>query len=293
MRYCTRCLSPSTRPNAKFDAHGVCIPCTYAEASQDVAYEERFRELKDIVNRLTRRRKYQEYDCIVGVSGGKDSTRQALWVREKLGLNPLLVCVAYPPKQVSQVGVDNLSNLISHGFDCIMLGPAPETRAGHIEATVVLEVVNPDLESVPHQPCPKLRRYPIRAFWNEIEGGSKPQGHLQLCETADTGQSLRAFDVVGGDEGPPVLVRPSWPTRRTASCRLQDGPALGLRPYPPGMPASYRHAKPPGKERLQQKISAVTHGQTASRSIRRGLRSTAPTGGWSVPVRPWRAGGPD
>jgi len=127
MRYCTRCLSPSTRPNAKFDAHGVCIPCTYAEASQDVAYEERFRELKDIVNRLTRRRKYQEYDCIVGVSGGKDSTRQALWVREKLGLNPLLVCVAYPPKQVSQVGVDNLSNLISHGFDCIMLGPAPET----------------------------------------------------------------------------------------------------------------------------------------------------------------------
>lgn len=127
MRYCVRCLSPSTRPNAKFDENGVCIPCTYAESSRQVAYEERFRELKAIVNRLTRRRKYQEYDCIVGVSGGKDSTRQALWVREKLGLHPLLVCVAYPPKQVSQVGVDNLSNLISHGFDCILLGPAPQT----------------------------------------------------------------------------------------------------------------------------------------------------------------------
>lgn len=92
-----------------------------------MAYEARFLELKAIVNRLTKRRKYQEYDCIVGVSGGKDSTRQALWVREKLGLSPLLVCVAYPPKQVSQVGVDNLSNLISHGFDCLFLGPAPET----------------------------------------------------------------------------------------------------------------------------------------------------------------------
>ena len=61
------------------------------------------------------------------MSGGKYSTRQALWVKEKLGLHPLLVSVAYPPRQVSQVGVDNLSNLISHGLDCIFLGPAPQT----------------------------------------------------------------------------------------------------------------------------------------------------------------------
>lgn len=127
MRYCSACLSPDTRPNARFNEHGVCIPCAFSEVSRDIAYESRFRELREIVRRLTKRSKYQEYDCIVGVSGGKDSTRQALWVREKLGLNPLLVCVAYPPRQVSQVGVDNLSNLISHGFDCVMLGPAPQT----------------------------------------------------------------------------------------------------------------------------------------------------------------------
>ncbi|MBC7435418.1 MAG: N-acetyl sugar amidotransferase [Bdellovibrionales bacterium] len=127
MRYCKTCLSPDTRPNARFNAQGICIACTYSEASRDIAYEARLRELREIVRRLTQRRKYQEYDCIVGVSGGKDSTRQALWVREKLGLTPLLVCVAYPPRQVSQVGVDNLSNLISRGFDCVMLGPAPQT----------------------------------------------------------------------------------------------------------------------------------------------------------------------
>ena len=127
MRYCKTCLSPDTRPNARFNEHGICIACSYSEGSRDIVYESRLKELRGIVQRLTKRRKYQEYDCIVGVSGGKDSTRQALWVREKLGLHPLLVCVSYPPKQVSQVGVDNLSNLISQGFDCIMLGPAPQT----------------------------------------------------------------------------------------------------------------------------------------------------------------------
>lgn len=127
MKYCKTCLSPDTRPNARFNAEGVCIPCTFAEASRNISYEARLSELREMVRRLTKRRKYQEYDCIVGVSGGKDSTRQALWVREKLGLTPLLVCVAYPPRQVSQVGVDNLSNLISLGFDCVMLGPAPQT----------------------------------------------------------------------------------------------------------------------------------------------------------------------
>jgi N-acetyl sugar amidotransferase len=127
MKYCKTCLSPDTRPNARFNAEGICIPCTFAEASRNISYEARLQELREIVRRLTKRRKNQEYDCIVGVSGGKDSTRQALWVREKLGLTPLLVCVAYPPRQVSQVGVDNLSNLISLGFDCVMLGPAPQT----------------------------------------------------------------------------------------------------------------------------------------------------------------------
>ena len=42
-----------------------------------------------------------------------------------MGLNPLLVSVAYPPKQISENGVDNLSNLITLGFDTIVLGPAP------------------------------------------------------------------------------------------------------------------------------------------------------------------------
>jgi N-acetyl sugar amidotransferase len=67
------------------------------------------------------------HDCIIGVSGGKDSTRQALFLRDKLGVNPLLVCLSYPPDQVTERGVDNLSNLIEQGFDVLLSSPAPVT----------------------------------------------------------------------------------------------------------------------------------------------------------------------
>jgi hypothetical protein len=61
------------------------------------------------------------------VSGGKDSMRQSMFVRDKLGLRPLLVCLSYPPEQVTERGVQNISNLIELGFDVVTLAPAPET----------------------------------------------------------------------------------------------------------------------------------------------------------------------
>ena len=42
-------------------------------------------------------------------------------------MNPLSVCLSPPPQEVSQRGVDNLSNLINHGFDCITIKPGTET----------------------------------------------------------------------------------------------------------------------------------------------------------------------
>ena len=57
------------------------------------------RYFKNLVSKLERR-PGQFFDCIIGVSGGKDSTRQAMWVRDKLGLRPLLVSLSHPPQQV-------------------------------------------------------------------------------------------------------------------------------------------------------------------------------------------------
>lgn len=126
MKYCKHCLQPDTRPNTFFSDDGVCPACNYYFALQMVDWQERFEILQDILAQFPRK-KGQFHDCIVGVSGGKDSTRQALFLRDKLGINPLLVCLSYPPEQVTHRGVHNLSNLIELGFDVVISAPAPKT----------------------------------------------------------------------------------------------------------------------------------------------------------------------
>lgn len=126
MKYCQRCLQPDTRPNTRFTEAGICPACDYFERLQHVDWQERYEILQDLLSRFPRRNG-QQFDCIIGVSGGKDSSRQALWVRDKLGLKPLLACLSYPPEQVTQRGTDNISNLIELGFDVVLSAPAPGT----------------------------------------------------------------------------------------------------------------------------------------------------------------------
>ena len=101
MKYCRLCLQPDTRPNSVFTDEGICPACNYSEQLKDVDWDDRYEELQTIVS-SHRSSSKTRHDCIIGVSGGKDSTRQALWIRDNLGLNPLLVCLAYPPQQVSK-----------------------------------------------------------------------------------------------------------------------------------------------------------------------------------------------
>lgn len=118
-------MQPDTRPGIKFDSNGVCPACRYFESLNQVDWHERRKELDEIVHWGKNHNK-SGYDCIIGVSGGKDSTRQALFVKDVLKMNPLLVSLGYPPDQITQMGVDNASNLIKHGFDCITINPAPQ-----------------------------------------------------------------------------------------------------------------------------------------------------------------------
>jgi len=130
MKYCKKCLTTTLRPNAEFTNDGVCIPCKYSLIGNQTNHVLKLRALKERIKQATSKvRKKGDYDCIVGVSGGKDSTRQAHWVRDRLGLKPLLVCAAYPPLQMSELGAENLSNLISMGFDLMVVTPAPKTSA--------------------------------------------------------------------------------------------------------------------------------------------------------------------
>ncbi len=126
MTHCKKCVQPDTRPGIKFDAEGVCPACRYAETLAFIDWDARQKELEELLER-TKKDNHSGYDCLIGVSGGKDSTRQAIYVRDVLGLKPLLVSCAYPPEQLTELGTDNLSNLISLGFDTIAVSPDPQT----------------------------------------------------------------------------------------------------------------------------------------------------------------------
>lgn len=127
MKRCKTCVETDTRPTTKFDENGICLPCRSVSAQSVVSidWDKRAKQLEEIV-KWGKEHSYLGYDCLIGVSGGKDSTRQAIFAREH-GLNPLLVCFAYPPEHVTQIGMENLANLVELGFDTITVAPAPVT----------------------------------------------------------------------------------------------------------------------------------------------------------------------
>ncbi len=124
MKYCKICIQVDTRPGIRFNGDGICPACEYYIKAKEVDWEEREKQLYEIVE-FGKANNHSGYDCIIGVSGGKDSVRQSMFVREKLRMNPLLVCLSYPPEQITTRGANNISNLISLGFDTISINLSP------------------------------------------------------------------------------------------------------------------------------------------------------------------------
>ncbi len=91
MKYCTKCVYPaaSAAPLA-FDENGVCSGCRVAGQKVRIDWDERAEELREIFEQY-RSKDGSNYDCLIPVSGGKDSHFQTYYVTEVLGLRPLLV----------------------------------------------------------------------------------------------------------------------------------------------------------------------------------------------------------
>lgn len=125
MRYCKKCLQPDTRPGIAFNKDGICYACLYEESKKKIDWNSRFQEAQEIAEKAKESANAvgNPYDCVIGVSGGKDSTFQAVWAREKLGLHPLLVNSA--PDEITPLGARNLNNLSKLGFDIITIRPNP------------------------------------------------------------------------------------------------------------------------------------------------------------------------
>ena len=117
MRHCKRCVMPDTRPGSIFDEEGICQACRNHEKRGQVDWEARLEELRSICGKYKRKDGY--YDCVIAVSGGKDSHFLTYMMKERMGMNPLLVCVADPFTH-TEAGIRNLRNL-GESFDCDMV----------------------------------------------------------------------------------------------------------------------------------------------------------------------------
>ncbi len=92
-KICFRCVMDTSDPEISFDASGNCNHCTDYMRRSEVEHPgsaEREIRLANIVSMIKEAGKGREYDCIIGVSGGVDSTYVAYTVK-KLGLRPLAV----------------------------------------------------------------------------------------------------------------------------------------------------------------------------------------------------------
>ena len=124
MRYCRKCVQPDTRPGIYFSEEGICGACLYQEEVKNtIDWEKRENEIREIADEAKKQRT-GPYDCAIGVSGGKDSTFQALYARDKLDLKPLLV--NSEPENITETGSHNIENLKQLGFDIISLRPNPQ-----------------------------------------------------------------------------------------------------------------------------------------------------------------------
>lgn len=121
MKYCTKCVMPDTRPRVTFNEEGICNACEWGEIKKTkIDWTARRNELTELCNEI---RGKNMYDCIVPVSGGKDSSYVAHKMKHDCNLNVLTVTIT-PPLETELIQT-NLKNFLSHGYDNIKITPNP------------------------------------------------------------------------------------------------------------------------------------------------------------------------
>jgi len=121
---CTRCVMDTTDPEIQFDENGICNHCRGYEAQAerlDIPESKRQAALDRLVTEIRAKGNGREYDCIIGVSGGVDSTYVAYLVKQ-LGLRPLAVhldngwdselAVSNVEKALKKLGIDLYTHVL-------------------------------------------------------------------------------------------------------------------------------------------------------------------------------------
>jgi len=132
MKYCQKCILPETRPNLVIEGDGICNACKTHSTKINIDWDKRVSLFRDVVDNAKKRSK--GYDCVIPVSGGKDSHWQVIKCLE-YGLNPLAVTWKSPVR--TKLGDDNLKNLIELGVDHIDYQVNPKVEKKYMYQALV------------------------------------------------------------------------------------------------------------------------------------------------------------
>jgi len=93
---CNRCVMDTSDPDIEFDENGICSHChKYDIISQNLPYSlsshEKKERLKELLKKIQNNGRGKQYDCVIGLSGGVDSSYLAYLTKREFGLRPLAV----------------------------------------------------------------------------------------------------------------------------------------------------------------------------------------------------------
>jgi len=109
MEYCNKCIMPDTKPGVNIDERGICNACRSVKKKKKIDWVDRYKKLEEITYEVRNKNK-PFYDCLVPVSGGKDSWYQAYFASKKLKLKTL--CVTLGAHLPTTEGIHNLNRMV-------------------------------------------------------------------------------------------------------------------------------------------------------------------------------------
>ena len=117
MKYCSVCVMPNTRPDLHFDENNICDACRSVRQKKIIIdWDERQKEFEQLLDSFGNKSS-SKYDCLIPVSGGKDSHLTLHLAKNVYKLNPL--CICFEPTLPTEIGRKNLDNISKQGVDLI------------------------------------------------------------------------------------------------------------------------------------------------------------------------------
>ena len=142
LRRCTRCILPETMPFIRFDSEGVCNYCRYYNKLEYYGKTTLHNEM------AAYRSQKNEPDCIVGISGGRDSTYALHYVKTELDMNP--IAFTYDWGMVTDLARRNISRICGKlGVEHILVSPNIGKKREFIRKNVSAWLKRPELGLVP------------------------------------------------------------------------------------------------------------------------------------------------